>query len=61
MIDEKHLPVDGHHKHDAAIDVLGGGRVIMTDDQSEIVKRKIDKRVLPILMWSVLFPQLIRS
>ena len=47
---EAHTHVHGH-KHDAALDLLQGGRVSMTDENSNHVKRKIDKHILPILMW----------
>jgi hypothetical protein len=46
----RHMVADGH-KHDAAADLLGGQRIPMTDEDSERVRRKIDKHVLPILMW----------
>ncbi|TXT07424.1 hypothetical protein VHUM_03144 [Vanrija humicola] len=43
---------DTHHKHDKALDALGeAGRVDMTDEQSRAVCRKIDKHILPPLMW----------
>jgi hypothetical protein len=50
--DEEHV-THNHHHQDAALKVLGdgSGRVYMTDEQSEIVRRKIDRRILPILMW----------
>lgn len=41
-----------HHKHDKALDALGAdGRVPMTDEESRMVCRKIDKHIMPILMW----------
>jgi MFS family permease len=51
--DEPHTHNKHHHHQDAALKVLGdgSGRVHMTDEQSEIVRRKIDRRILPILMW----------
>jgi predicted MFS family arabinose efflux permease len=43
----------GHGHGDAALRVLGDGhqRVHMNDEQSEIVRRKIDRRILPLLCW----------
>jgi MFS family permease len=52
---EKQHPAQVHHDlsrpHDKALDALGDDVVHMTDEQSRMVCRKIDRAILPILMW----------
>ncbi|KAJ9099725.1 hypothetical protein QFC20_005603 [Naganishia adeliensis] len=38
-------------KADAALEILHGERVEMTDEQSRLICRKIDRVILPILAW----------
>lgn len=44
----------GHHGHNknAALEALGEGeRIVMTDEDSRRICRKIDKAIMPVLMW----------
>ncbi|KAJ9113007.1 hypothetical protein QFC22_006103 [Naganishia vaughanmartiniae] len=45
------LPAIYEGKLDAAMEILHGERVEMTDEQSRMICRKIDKVILPILAW----------
>lgn len=41
----------GHNKN-AALEALGEGeRIVMTDEDSRRICRKIDKGIMPVLMW----------
>ncbi|RSH89802.1 hypothetical protein EHS25_001788 [Saitozyma podzolica] len=39
------------HRKDAALELLGNDRVEMTDEQSSLVARKVDRFILPPLCW----------
>lgn len=44
----------GHHGHNknAALEALGEGeRIVMTDEDSRRICRKIDRAIMPVLMW----------
>lgn len=52
--DVPHLDSAGkpHHLKNAALEALGEGeRIKMTDEDSRRICRKIDRAIMPVLMW----------